>query len=120
MVRDLHDFACAASSRSYHEKSPSRRLCTLFFSATLKSIGCPRFCSARRGTPTTFAPNQVISGWTEAMQMMVEGDKWEMYIPSDLAYGDRGRPPKIQGGDALIFTMEILKNKGNKVKREEL
>ena len=39
------------------------------------------------------------------MQLMVEGDKWEMYIPSDLAYGDRGRPPKIGGGDCLIFTM---------------
>merc|ERR1719424_1994274 len=41
-----------------------------------------------RGSPTTFAPNQVIKGWTEAMQLMVEGDKWEMFIPSDLAYGD--------------------------------
>ena len=39
-----------------------------------------------RGSPTTFAPNQVIKGWTEAMQLMVEGDKWEMYIPSELAY----------------------------------
>ena len=35
-----------------------------------------------RGQPTTFAPNQVIKGWTEAMQMMVEGDKWQLYIPS--------------------------------------
>ena len=41
-----------------------------------------------RGAPTTFAPNQVIKGWTEAMQLMVEGDKWELYIPSELAYGD--------------------------------
>ena len=46
-----------------------------------------------RGSPATFAPNQVIKGWTEAMQLMVEGDKWEMFIPSDLAYGDNGRPP---------------------------
>ena len=53
-----------------------------------------------RGSPTSFAPNQVIKGWTEAMQMMVEGDKWELYIPSDMAYGDSGRPPKIGGGDA--------------------
>ena len=37
--------------------------------------------SYKRGTPTTFAPNQVIKGWTEAMQLMVQGDKWEMYIP---------------------------------------
>ena len=38
-----------------------------------------------RGSPTSFAPNQVIAGWTEAMQMMVEGDKWEMYIPSEVS-----------------------------------
>ena len=62
-----------------------------------------------RGEPTTFAPNQVIKGWTEAMQLMVEGDKWELYIPSDLAYGDRGSPPKIPGSSALVFQMEIIK-----------
>ena len=58
-----------------------------------------------RGSPTTFAPNQVIKGWTEAMQMMVEGDKWEMYIPSELGYGERGSPPKIPGGSVLVFQM---------------
>lgn len=68
-----------------------------------------------RGDPTTFAPNQVIAGWTEAMQLMVEGDKWEMYVPSELGYGDRGSPPKIGGGDALIFVMEILTIDGDKV-----
>eukprot|EP00656_Telonema_subtile_P000203 TRINITY_DN10102_c0_g1_i2.p1 TRINITY_DN10102_c0_g1~~TRINITY_DN10102_c0_g1_i2.p1 ORF type:complete len:238 (-),score=80.83 TRINITY_DN10102_c0_g1_i2:253-966(-) len=67
-----------------------------------------------RGEPTTFAPNQVIKGWTEAMQLMVEGDKWEMYIPSELGYGDSGSPPKIKGGDVLVFTMEIIKIKGGK------
>merc|ERR1719379_1528731 len=40
--------------------------------------------SYARGSPTSIAPNQVIKGWTEAMQLMVEGDKWEMYIPSEL------------------------------------
>merc|ERR1711998_475156 len=70
--------------------------------------------SYKRGSPTSFAPNQVIKGWTEAMQLMVEGDKWEMYIPSDLAYGERGSPPKIPGGSALIFRMEIIKIKGDK------
>eukprot|EP00588_Corethron_pennatum_P013258 CAMPEP_0194268818 /NCGR_PEP_ID=MMETSP0169-20130528/3079_1 /TAXON_ID=218684 /ORGANISM="Corethron pennatum, Strain L29A3" /LENGTH=229 /DNA_ID=CAMNT_0039010205 /DNA_START=49 /DNA_END=738 /DNA_ORIENTATION=- len=68
-----------------------------------------------RGDPTSFAPNQVIKGWTEAMQLMVEGDKWEMYIPSDLAYGDRGSPPKIPGGSALVFVMEIITINGDKV-----
>merc|ERR1712232_691415 len=70
--------------------------------------------SYKRGEPTTFAPNQVIKGWTEAMQLMVEGDKWEMYIPSELGYGDSGSPPKIKGGDVLVFTMEIIKIKGDK------
>merc|ERR1712066_775116 len=75
----------------------------------------PKFDSSYdRGSPTTFAPNQVIKGWTEAMQLMVEGDKWEMYIPSELGYGDSGSPPKIGGGDVLIFRMEILKILGDK------
>jgi FKBP-type peptidyl-prolyl cis-trans isomerase FklB len=65
-----------------------------------------------RGEPTQFAPNQVIRGWTEAMQLMVEGDKWEMYIPQNLAYGERGSPPKIPPEATLIFTMEIIKIKG--------
>ena len=54
----------------------------------------------------------MIKGWTEAMQLMVEGDKWEIYHPSDLAYGESGSPPNIKGGDALIFTMEIIKING--------
>merc|ERR1712003_224785 len=70
--------------------------------------------SYKRGSPTPFAPNQVIKGWTEAMQLMVEGDKWEMYIPSELGYGDGGSGAKIKGGDVLIFRMEILKIKGDK------
>lgn len=71
-----------------------------------------------RGQPTTFAPNQVIKGWTIAMQLMVEGDKWEMYIPSDLGYGDRGHPPNIPSGAVLVFTMEIIKIAGDKIPAE--
>eukprot|EP00928_Gymnodinium_smaydae_P048525 TRINITY_DN3244_c1_g2_i1.p1 TRINITY_DN3244_c1_g2~~TRINITY_DN3244_c1_g2_i1.p1 ORF type:complete len:264 (+),score=60.34 TRINITY_DN3244_c1_g2_i1:70-792(+) len=72
--------------------------------------------SYKRGSPTSFAPNQVIKGWTEAMQLMVEGDKWEMYIPSELGYGDGGSGDKIKGGDVLIFRMEILEIQGAKVR----
>lgn len=61
-----------------------------------------------RGEPTTFAPNQVIKGWTEAMQLMVEGDKWELYIPAELGYGEHGSPPKIPGGSVLVFEMELM------------
>ena len=46
--------------------------------------------------------------------MMVEGDIWELYIPSDIAYGDRGSPPKIQGGDALIFKLEMIEINGDR------
>lgn len=67
-----------------------------------------------RGSPTTFAPNQVIKGWTEAMALMVEGDVLELYIPSDLAYGERGSPPKIPGGAVLVFKIEILEILGDK------
>merc|ERR1719326_119293 len=65
--------------------------------------------SYKRGSPTTFAPNQVIAGWTEAMQLMREGDKWELTIPSELAYGDRNRGQFIKAGDVLIFTLELIK-----------
>lgn len=68
-----------------------------------------------RGEPTAFAPSQVIKGWTEAMQLMVEGDKWEMYIPSELGYGDRGSPPKIPGGAVLVFVMELIEIQGDSV-----
>ena len=46
------------------------------------------------------------------MQLMVKGDKWEMYIPSERGYGDRGSPPKIPGGSVLVFVMEILEING--------
>mmetsp|Transcript_55738 Transcript_55738/g.118568 ORF Transcript_55738/g.118568 Transcript_55738/m.118568 type:complete len:246 (-) Transcript_55738:231-968(-) len=70
--------------------------------------------SYSRGKPSTFAPNQVIKGWTEAMQLMVEGDKWELYIPSDLAYGSNGKGP-IPADTALVFTIEMIEIQGGKV-----
>jgi len=73
-----------------------------------------------RGSTTAFAPNQVIKGWTEAMQQMVEGDMWEMYIPSENAYGDRGAGGKIPGGANLIFIMNLVKINGAKQTRAEL
>jgi FKBP-type peptidyl-prolyl cis-trans isomerase FklB len=86
--------------------------CLCHYSGTL--IDGTKFDSSYdRGEPTTFAPNQVIKGWTEAMQLMTVGDKWELYIPSDLAYGDHGSPPKIPGGSVLIFVMEIIEIQGD-------
>jgi hypothetical protein len=49
------------------------------------------------------------------MQLMVEGDKWELYIPSELAYGAGGSPPKIPGESALVFTIEMIEIQGEKV-----
>jgi FKBP-type peptidyl-prolyl cis-trans isomerase FklB len=71
--------------------------------------------SYKRGNPTSFAPNQVIKGWTEAMQLMVEGDKWELYIPPDLGYGDSGAGGDIPAGATLIFVMELQTITGDKV-----
>ena len=71
--------------------------------------------SFARGKPSIFAPHDVIKGWTEAMQLMVAGDKWELYIPSELAYGDRGSRPNIGGGEALIFVMEIVDIMGDSI-----
>lgn len=66
--------------------------------------------SFKRGEPLNVKPNQVVKGWTEAMQLMVEGDEWELYIPSSLGYGDQGQGP-IPGGATLIFTMQMVKVK---------
>ena len=57
--------------------------------------------------PATFRVNRVIKGWTEALQLMKEGDKWELYIPSELAYGQRGNR-NIAPNSALIFEIELL------------
>ncbi len=64
-----------------------------------------------RNQPLTSPVNRLIPGWTEALQMMKAGSKWELYIPSQLAYGERGSPPKIGPNEALIFEMELLEVK---------
>jgi len=61
-----------------------------------------------RGQPAQFPVNGVIAGWTEALQSMSEGAKWVLYIPSDLAYGDRGYPGVIPGGALLTFEVELI------------
>lgn len=64
--------------------------------------------SVDRGEPISFPVNGVIAGWTEALQLMPVGSKWKLFIPSQLAYGDRGAGPTIKGGAALIFDVELL------------
>jgi FKBP-type peptidyl-prolyl cis-trans isomerase len=64
--------------------------------------------SYKRGEPLTIPVSGVIRGWTEALQLMPVGSTWKLYIPSDLAYGDRGAGGVIPGGATLIFTIELL------------
>src|ERR1700678_2522648 len=68
--------------------------------------------SAKHGGPATFPVNQVIKGWTEALQLMPVGSKWQLYIPSDLAYGSRGAGGDIGPNSTLIFDIELLSIKG--------
>jgi len=63
--------------------------------------------SVDRGEPISFALNRVIAGWTEGLQLMVEGEKTRFFIPSTLAYGNR-RAGKIQPGSTLIFDVELI------------
>ena len=67
-----------------------------------------------RGSPATFGVTQVIKGWTEALLLMREGDKWQVWIPSELAYGSRGAGGQIKANAALSFTIELLAVQGAK------
>lgn len=64
--------------------------------------------SVERGEPVEFPVNGVIPGWTEALQLMKEGDKWQLFVPAKLAYGERGAGGKIGPNSTLIFEVELL------------
>src|SRR6201993_5059001 len=64
--------------------------------------------SYKRGQPATFPVSGVIKGWTEALQLMPVGSKWQLFVPSDLAYGDRGAGADIGPGATLIFEVELM------------
>eukprot|EP00911_Craspedida_sp_UC1_P001194 UC1_evm1s902 len=94
-------------------KSPSvDDPCVVHYHGTL--IDGTVFDSSRqRGKPATFAPSKVIKGWREALQLMREGDRWTLYIPAELAYGEKGYGKLIKPGDVLIF--DLMLDKVNKL-----
>lgn len=74
-----------------------------------KLIDGTEFDSTRgRGIPSTFKVNQVIKGWSEALQLMRGGDHWQLFIPAELAYGEKGEGKYIPPNSTLIFDVEIL------------
>jgi FKBP-type peptidyl-prolyl cis-trans isomerase FklB len=68
--------------------------------------------SSKHGGPATFPVSGVIKGWTEALQLMPVGSKWQLFIPPDLAYGQRGAGGDIGPGATLIFEVELVSIKG--------
>ena len=80
---------------------------TVNYSGTLVN-GTEFDSSYKRGQPATFNLGGIVKGWTEALQLMPVGSKWQIFIPSNLAYGPSGRPPVIGPNSALVFEVELV------------
>ena len=89
------------------DKPKATSMVTVHYTGTL--IDGKEFDSSRkRGQPATFPVNGVIAGWTEALQLMTPGAHWILYIPANLAYGERAAGPEIGPNSTLIFDVELL------------
>jgi len=75
--------------------------------------------SYKRGQPATFPVTGVIKGWTEALQLMPVGSKWQLFLPAELAYGERGPSPEIGPNSTLIFEVELLSIQTKDKEKEE-
>ena len=80
---------------------------TVYYAGTL--INGTRFDATEPGFPAQFTVNKLIPGWTEALQLMREGDHWQLVIPSNLAYGPRGAGSAIPPNQVLVFDLELVK-----------
>ncbi len=108
------DVVCLPSGLQYKVLVPSEgKKATLFDTVSVHYTG--KFISGdvfdssyQRGEPAIFPVNRVIPGWSEALQLMKEGEKWQIFIPHYLAYGEHGMGREIGPNTTLIFEMEIL------------
>lgn len=66
--------------------------------------------SFARGEPVKFKVNEVIKGWQESLSRMKVGDHWQIFVPPDMAYGERGQPPRIGPNQALMFDIKVLES----------
>jgi FKBP-type peptidyl-prolyl cis-trans isomerase FklB len=95
--------------RSGYGKRPAATdVVTVYYTGSL--INGTVFDATEAGFPATFTVNQLIPGWTEALELMREGDHWQVVIPSELAYGARGAGEgKIPPNQVLVFDLELIK-----------
>jgi FKBP-type peptidyl-prolyl cis-trans isomerase FklB len=93
----------------YGMRPGARDTVTVYYKGEL--INGSRFDATEPGFPAQFTVNKLIPGWTEALQIMREGDHWQIVIPSGLAYGPRGAGAVIPPNQALVFDLELLKVK---------
>ncbi len=89
------------------EKPTAQSQVTVHYRGTLLD-GTEFDSSLRRGEPTSLQVDQVIPGWQEALQLMPEGAKWKVFVPPELAYGDRGAGDAIGPGEMLIFEIQLI------------
>lgn len=92
----------------YGEEPGPRDYVTVYYTGTL--IDGTEFDGTEPGLPSRFRVDQLISGWSEALQLMRVGDHWQIVIPSDLGYGERGEPDGgIPPNQTLVFDLELVK-----------
>ena len=99
--------AIRSHQRRYRQKPKATDQVRCHYEGTLVD-GTLFDSSIQRGEPAVFGVNQVIPGWVEALQLMSEGAKWKLYIPSDLGYGARGAGEMIPPHSTLVFEVELL------------